>query len=750
MKRISVIMLMLSMMITTAVATEKKTVQVTADARLYLQKVELTNKKALARGQQVRKKEAKLFVACAPKADVKAIAAQLKAIGAHPQGIVGRYIMVSTPTEVVDQIAAIEGVTCISKGPNVGKKTNVSRTVTGVDKVQNGEELLPQAFTGKDVVVGVIDGGFDFTHPAFQDEEGNLRIKALYCAAVTPDEDDEPVVTLDGTELAGAVTIDADDIMGVQTDSDSNSHGTHCAATAAGTLLYSYGGMAPEADIVLCPFKMGEDDDDDDDDEVDIENSERSYNIIQSIMFIRDYAQRQGKPYIVSMSLNTQNGTHDGTSLMASMLDELVSENTNMVLASGNEGGSNCYVDHQYATNDTLHVVADVDVHAHAFTRQPGELSFQIGLYNYVENKEVWRSMPIYSADGNQVLGIYVTEDEGAQELSNGIDDEIAEDIYENVTPLFENGGLVLTVGKLEDGRTTASLETQNCLYPIAFTLHVAAAEGSEVDMWGDNGTSFWTPMGSNYYSKGVPTMSMGDWGTGGSIITVGSWMARNSITNIFGMEEQEGSDSDVNKYSEFSSYGTDMAGHNHPFISAPGTLVVSALNSFDESGEFDDAIVKMDEDFFSWGFMSGTSMATPTTAGIIALWLEAKPDLTYEEIKQVMAASATTDEWTEAEPIHYGYGKIDAYKGLLNVLNITTAIPSLSQHQPKGIAFRLAGDVLFADGADDGLPVTIYTTSGVLVRQTTVQSGNVSLAGLTKGVYALQLGKLGSTLIRK
>ncbi|MCR5153172.1 MAG: S8 family serine peptidase [Prevotella sp.] len=40
--------------------------------------------------------------------------------------------------------------------------------------------------------------------------------------------------------------------------------------------------------------------------------------------------------------------------------------------------------------------------------------------------------------------------------------------------------------------------------------------------------------------------------------------------------------------------------------------------------------------------------MATPTVAGIIALWLEAKPDLTYEEIREAIAATATKDEFTE------------------------------------------------------------------------------------------------------
>ena len=51
--------------------------------------------------------------------------------------------------------------------------------------------------------------------------------------------------------------------------------------------------------------------------------------------------------------------------------------------------------------------------------------------------------------------------------------------------------------------------------------------------------------------------------------------------------------------------------------------------------------------------------------------------------------------------------------------------------------------------GADDGTPVSIYNLQGVRVIQTTVEGGSIPLDGLTQGVYAVQLGKLGSTLIR-
>lgn len=38
----------------------------------------------------VKQQEAQLFVSCAPDADTKAIEAQLKAVGARPQGTIGR------------------------------------------------------------------------------------------------------------------------------------------------------------------------------------------------------------------------------------------------------------------------------------------------------------------------------------------------------------------------------------------------------------------------------------------------------------------------------------------------------------------------------------------------------------------------------------------------------------------------------------------------------------------------------------
>jgi hypothetical protein len=83
-------------------------------------------------------------------------------------------------------------------------------------------------------------------------------------------------------------------------------------------------------------------------------------------------------------------------------------------------------------------------------------------------------------------------------------------------------------------------------------------------------------------------------------------------------------------------------------------------------------------------------------------------------------------------------------------VLGLETAIEGLSKNQPENVSFRVAGDLLYADGAEDGTDVSLYNLSGICVRQSTIQGGAVSLTGLQQGVYAVQIGSLGSTLIRK
>ena len=105
----------------------------------------------------------------------------------------------------------------------------------------------------------------------------------------------------------------------------------------------------------------------------------------------------------------------------------------------------------------------------------------------------------------------------------------------------------------------------------------------------------------------------------------------------------------------DFSSRGpSDCPGNEiKPEVSAPGVDVYSS-----EPGGI-------------YGLMSGTSMAGPHVAGVVALMREANPDLEAQTIKQILMDTAL-DEGTVGEDNDYGWGMIDAYAAVSQAMQGT------------------------------------------------------------------------------
>ena len=732
---------------------------------------------ARTRGEVVNENaRMKLFVTCQNDANTSEVAEGLKAAGALVRVKKGQFMAIEVPYSKLESLANVEGVAIVSMPPKISKKTDTTRKVTQADEVIDGSGAkLPQAYTGKGVMVGVIDAGFDVTHPMFKDKDGNLRIKGFYQVGDSKFGGEKITITFDSgetMELSGSAYTKAEDILDTLKVKDvDGSHGVHCASIAAGSHISDVkglsdaplGGIAPEADLLLCNINHSD-------------SEYEGWDFVEALYFLEWEAYLAGKPLVVSLSMNSHMGWHDGWSPTAYYLGSFCKDDgVALSLCTSNEGGFKTYLHEKAAAKDTLRLIpytGYTDNYCWGGLKTDKNVKMEVGIINLDDKKEYYRVPITFNSDGSTKYGngLYFDFDDDTQKFENE-EETAAKAEFKNY---IKSGAVQIFCYQNEAMKNEkASFVFSNVYVSLrgtewaqkgnwGFNLYLIPDEATELHAWADQGFNVAAVRSDGTWVDGDGSVSVGDFNCSGEPVSIGAWCANDKVKE----EGKSASTSSMKKgrIASFSSYGTDLAGHKHPDGCTPGCNIIAALNSFDPSleamsiyerkGYKDQFVGQKDKRDYFFGTMSGTSMSTPAAAGIMALWAQAALDkgkvLTSRDIKDIVAHACDTDSYTEATPERFGAGKINAYKGLLYVLDAETNIPTLSKNQPENVTFRVAGDVVYADGAENGTPVTVYNLQGVTVRETTVQGGSFSTAGLQKGVYAIQLGKLGSTLIRK
>ena len=751
----------------------------------------------LAKQNEANAERTPFIITCHPDKSTASIANEMKQLGVEINTLMGNQLAVTMPISKLEEVAAIDGILLIDVPSEGYNKMDISRQVTHADEVINGTGTgLPQAYTGKGVIIGLIDNGFDFTHPVFKDKDGNLRIKGVYWPVnnVLGDFSLVNIPALDNmgnaitTTLPGSFITNPKVILDTLKMKESGTHGTNCASAAAGSFQSNvkglkngdYSGIAPDADILLCNqlpsiLEMSKDPD-------VVTVDKMGNNSIYSLTAMSYYASQQNKPLVVSWSQNRHNGFHDGTSTMARFIGNYCKKGNIVALCSSNEGGDNHYVNRRINAGKTIGIWVNPGSNQmvmDAFIKTNKEIKLDMAIISY-QNEEVYRAYLPLTSDPTKVDSdskmFYVGLDRltgrthGLTDYQNRIAQRLLEYFREGSIEFTVSSGIGVDENNQQYPYVQLRFHTINLMPDLTYDKHFAyrielsvTSVEADVDLyaWGDEGTSLNanTMEEPNRYFAGDNLHSMGDWNTSGEPITIGAWTANVQSYNegkmVYSQYEKLG------EYASFSSFGNDLSSHarKYPDVCAPGVNVLSPVNSFDLSVEPGTvfAVDSRTNQFegqtkprnYGYVFASGTSLATPTAAGIIALWVQAAMDmkktLTNADIKDIIAHSSDTDEFTQASPLRFGYGKINAYKGLLYVLGTQTSIPELPK---KHIGATLDGNTLRIEGYEN-VPVTLYNLSGQKVFSAQVINGEVQLPALSSGVYAVKIGTQGSTLIR-
>ena len=639
-------------------------------------------------------------------------------------------------------------VGALSEQPEVLRVEANDKGHPTLDLVPENTNLLPvyeqtaqhPAFTGKGVVVGIMDIGFDLTHPTFYNTPSlsNYRIKAFWDQlAPNADSNRFPV---------GSEWTTTDDILQQQcaTDGREQNHGTHTTGIATGSGYDSpYRGAAWESDICLVANAVTAD-------TAFIDKADyylyTTATDALGFKYLFDYADSQQKPCVVSFSEGYTPFMDNDDQLFSLFLSRLVGPGHILVSSAGNESQSLTYFRKPLGVE-----------HAGSFIR----------VFNPTAQYRLL-------SDGKPVVRLIAYEERNVveRELLLPMDSENWKDEQLIDTLFIQDDTCAVRITRyqpsLVEGKTGYWI-TLAGNRPFIEMDHLAlVVEGAdcEAEVFGSSTQSFGNYDTDKQWNAAEKSHNILAPGCLEPAITVGSTSHRLIYTNINGDVIKNNRDTEPGRLSWFSSVGPAMDGSIKPDVTAPGNFVISSQSSFYLEAH-PDATTYDVEHFdaggrtYVWAAQSGTSMSTPVVAGIIALWLQANPTLSPDDIRDVLQRTCRHPEPQFTYPNNlYGHGEIDAYRGLLDILGMT-GIKELSQHQPQGVRLTAHDGLLhlqFSQTPSEPVLLSIYTTSGALLHRQwlTPSSRQVSLPlpVSASGIYAVQLtGKdkalTGSQLVR-
>ena len=615
------------------------------------------------------------------------------------------------PCLIFAQVDAIDGI-WLNKAVPDGR----------VDSVYQGIDL-PQAFTGEDVIIGVTDWGFDYTHPVFYDEQmQNYRILRAWDqfrnAGPAPAGFDY------GTELVGQEAL-----LAAQCDTfnvyEYGYHGTHVTSIAAGAGAgTTFRGVAPGANIILCTFLVNE------------------QAVIDAFHWMYQVAQQEQKRLVINMSWGLYYmGYMDGTGPIAEVMQELSNQGVVFVTSAGNNGDENFHLHQNFDTNhDTL--MSKINFATGGGSHTYGQ---SITMTNS-PNTSFSYAIAVTDASGN----IY-----GYTPFYNTQSGDFSVDTTVYVLGLPVDYKIDNVASSNPSARPHVRLRLKKTIYGgIYFGLVVKADGGdfhawnvieltNDVGNWGGAFTSYgngWT-AGDYNYGIGAPANVH-------CAISVAAHQARNknSYTGAF---TGDGS------IAYFSSYGPLIDGTEKPDISAPGVSVKAALSSYTSSTDHTPTnIVNFNGRSYGFCQLSGTSMSSPFVAGVAALLLEANPYLTPEDVKSILKETAYQDQYTIAgSQLVFGAGKVDAYQAVLRALNYS----GVEQHSVSDSRCRVypnpvnATAYVVIESDASHLDASVFDMSGRQILQQQMNHGvnMLDMQDFAPGCYYLRIND-GKTLITK
>ena len=282
--------------------------------------------------------------------------------------LLGGYAIVTLPESMLEEYSRRPQIEFIEKPTRLYFEDLFSKEASCITQVQRDEPGNLQ-LTGRGVLIGIVDSGVDYRHPAFLTADGKSRILRLWDQSIpgNPPEGYATGTEYTNEEINEALFLSVQEGRRLVPSEDVSGHGTAVLGVAAGS-DFSRGavnrGVAYESDLLV--VKMG----------IPRQDSfPRTTELMQGVDYLVRQAIRLGRSIAINLSFGNNYGSHRGDSLLETYLDNVSGMGKNVIcVGMGNNG------------NDALHTGGMLS---------PGEIQeieLGVGAFEPTLNVQLWKN----------------------------------------------------------------------------------------------------------------------------------------------------------------------------------------------------------------------------------------------------------------------------------------------------------------------------------------------------------------------
>lgn len=247
--------------------------------------------------------------------------------------LINEYAIITLPESMINYLAAQPEVEFIEKPKRLFFSVNQGRAASCMNVLQTPAFNL----NGEGIIVAVIDSGVDYTHPDFRNPNGSTRILNIWDQTLpgNPPKGYKIGTEFDQAQINAALNPEAEGERSAQAvpSRDLSGHGTQVLGIAAGNGRASngrYRGVAYASDIIVVKLGLAR------------PNSfPRTTELMQALDYVIRKSIEYQKPVAINLSFGTVYGSHDGSGLLETYIDDISNLwKSTISVGTGNEGST--------------------------------------------------------------------------------------------------------------------------------------------------------------------------------------------------------------------------------------------------------------------------------------------------------------------------------------------------------------------------------------------------------------------------